>query len=311
MDSAASLLQAVSFLCRDSDGRLLVRDISGTSRSCTLEPGLPEAAAQARDSGKPAQVRVVDDNGVASDMLLQPCCGTAVEGLLLDVSMIGTMQSRSLENLVNQIAHDVRNHSFTIGLQAEMGIRRAAGNVDLKGHFDAVLRQVDTLKGYLEKLLAFGRPVQVTVAALDPVAFVREQVQRFQFTWEPTSPPLSITVETVDLPAQVSWDARAVGAALAVLLDNAVRATPKVASVIVRVVGTENRVRIEVRDTGPGIPAQTLAKLATPMAVRRAGGAGLGLAIARKMAQAHGGTLTLDSGPEGTVARLDLPRNAA
>jgi signal transduction histidine kinase len=47
------------------------------------------------------------------------------------------------------------------------------------------------------------------------------------------------------------------------------------------------------------------------MAVRRAGGAGLGLAITRKIAEAHGGRLELASTGAGTTARLVLPRQAA
>jgi nitrogen-specific signal transduction histidine kinase len=50
-----------------------------------------------------------------------------------------------------------------------------------------------------------------------------------------------------------------------------------------------------------------LSKLALPMAVRRAGGAGLGLAIARKMVEAHGGRLELASSAAGTTARIVLP----
>lgn len=308
MDSAATLLGAISFLIRDADGCLHLRAIKGSTRPCTLEPELAEATVQARSSGSPARVRVSCGDGQVHDMLLLPGVDGIAAGVLLDVATIATAQAQTLENLVNQIAHDVRNHAFTIGLQAEMGVRRAAGNADLKGHFDAVLRQVDVLKGYLEKLLAFGRPVHLAPTQVDLTAFVHEQVQRFQFGWEPAAPPLAISVATEGDPGRVCWDARSVGVVLAILLDNAVRATPRVASVNVKVTGEPLRVQIEVRDQGPGIPDETLVKLATPMAVRRAGGAGLGLAIARKIVQAHGGSVTLDTGAGGTTARVVLPR---
>ena len=68
---------------------------------------------------------------------------------------------------------------------------------------------------------------------------------------------------------------------------------------------------LEVRDSGGGIPAEVLAKLAQPMAVRRPEGAGLGLAIARKIAEAHGGRLEIESGPQGTTARVVLPWEVA
>jgi signal transduction histidine kinase len=65
---------------------------------------------------------------------------------------------------------------------------------------------------------------------------------------------------------------------------------------------------IEIRDDGAGIPPETMSRLLVPMAVRRAGGAGLGVAIARKIAALHGGELRLSSSPQGTTARLTLPR---
>lgn len=95
----------------------------------------------------------------------------------------------ALENLVNQIAHDVRNHAFTVGLQAEMGMRRAGSAPEIKAHFEAVLHQVDALKHYLEQLLLFGRPIRLALTSVDLVALVREQVQRLQFGWDPNAPP--------------------------------------------------------------------------------------------------------------------------
>ena len=129
----------------------------------------------------------------------------------------------TLETLVNQIAHDVRNHAFTMGLQAEMGIRRAGNAPEIKAHFEAVLRQVDALKHYLEQLLLFGRPIRLTLTSVDLVALLREQVQRLQFGWDPNAPPFEVKVETEGQLRRGSWDPRALSHALLALLDNAVR----------------------------------------------------------------------------------------
>jgi signal transduction histidine kinase len=69
------------------------------------------------------------------------------------------------------------------------------------------------------------------------------------------------------------------------------------------------RVRIEVLDNGPGIPASVHAKLFQPFATAaRSGGSGLGLAIARDLARAHGGDIVLVStGEDGTVLRIEIP----
>jgi len=67
--------------------------------------------------------------------------------------------------------------------------------------------------------------------------------------------------------------------------------------------------RLVLADNGPGLPERARAHLFQPFSgSARLGGAGLGLPIARELAQAHGGDLTLVStGPEGSVFELRLP----
>jgi signal transduction histidine kinase len=213
----------------------------------------------------------------------------------------------ALENLVNQIAHDVRNHAFTMGLQAEMGLRRSTAAPEIKAHFEAVLRQVDALKHYLEQLLLFGRPIKLTPTAVDLVALVREQVQRLQAAWDPNAPPPEVAVKTEGQLRPGSWDPRALAHAFMAILDNAVRSATPPPPVSATVRGNDTSAVVEIQDAGPGIPPDVIAKLTVPMAVRRAGGAGLGVAIARKMVEAHGGELELVSSGAGTTVRIALP----
>ena len=209
--------------------------------------------------------------------------------------------------LVNQIAHDVRNHAFTMGLQAEMGARRSADAPEIKAHFDAILRQVDALKRYIEQLLLYGRPVTLTPTPVDLASLVREQVQRLQFGMEPGSPSPDIRVEVEGEVQRGCWDQRALAHALMAVLDNAVRSAHPSPPVVVTVHGDSHCAMVEIRDAGSGISPEVMAKLTVAMAVRRTGGAGLGLAIARKMVEAHGGRLELVSDDGGTTVRLTLP----
>jgi signal transduction histidine kinase len=67
-------------------------------------------------------------------------------------------------------------------------------------------------------------------------------------------------------------------------------------------------VEIEVRDTGPGIPAERLARIFDPFFTTKERGTGLGLAMAQEIAQEHGGQLFCDSAPgRGTAFTLRLP----
>lgn len=79
--------------------------------------------------------------------------------------------------------------------------------------------------------------------------------------------------------------------------------------IVVSAVREMDRVSIDVRDSGPGIPEQVRARLFQPFAgSARSGGSGLGLAIARDLAHAHGGDIELVStGDEGTLFRVTIP----
>jgi signal transduction histidine kinase len=105
-----------------------------------------------------------------------------------------------------------------------------------------------------------------------------------------------------------------VAAALAGLLDNAIRATPQHGTVELGAEQDGPLVRLVVRDRGPGVSAALLADPGRPFAVdgsaltRKRDGLGLGLAIARLAAERHGGRLVLRARPGGGIeAAIELP----
>ena len=95
------------------------------------------------------------------------------------------------------------------------------------------------------------------------------------------------------------------------LIQNAIRHTPPDGSVTVRAEGVDGGVEIEVADTGSGIDRDARARVFEPFfradASRHAPGAGLGLAIARAIVEAHGGAIWLEDAPAGTRVRFRLP----
>jgi two-component system, OmpR family, sensor histidine kinase BaeS len=108
---------------------------------------------------------------------------------------------------------------------------------------------------------------------------------------------------------ELEVDAVRIGEVLANLLSNAVRHTPRGGSVAVTAEPSAAGVRFAVSDTGPGIDPRDLPHVFDRFVKSAAsGGAGLGLAIARSLVEAHGGTITADSAPgRGTTMRFELP----
>ncbi len=147
-------------------------------------------------------------------------------------------------------------------------------------------------------------------------ASVGEIVQRvttsFRARAEAEEVRLEVAVEEA-LPT-VAVDRVRIEQVLANLVDNAIRHTPPGGQVVVAASQTAGSIRVEVTDTGPGIPSEALPRVfdrlyrVDPSRDRETGGSGLGLTIARQLVEAHGGAIRAES-VEGMGSRFgfDLP----
>ena len=147
-------------------------------------------------------------------------------------------------------------------------------------------------------------------------ASVGEIIQRvttsFRARAEAEEVRLETTVEEA-LPT-VAVDRVRIEQVLTNLVDNAIRHTPPGGQVVVAASQVAGSIRVEVTDTGPGIPSEALPHVfdrlyrVDPSRDRGTGGSGLGLTIARQLVEAHGGAIRAES-VEGTGSRFgfDLP----
>ena len=115
----------------------------------------------------------------------------------------------------------------------------------------------------------------------------------------------------VSIPARVSADKDLLREAVANLVDNAVRVSPRGADVKLRVARGAAGPSIDVIDTGPGIEEDRLPRLFERFQ-RSDSGSGLGLAIARRVVERHGGTIRVHTKPgAGSTFTIELPEAAA
>jgi two-component system cell cycle sensor histidine kinase PleC len=125
---------------------------------------------------------------------------------------------------------------------------------------------------------------------------------------------LNLLVDAADLP-DIDADYRGLKQVVLNLISNAVKFTPEGGDIIVALSREDDdRVRVAVTDTGIGIAAEDLARLARPFEQvegqhsKTTQGTGLGLALTKSLIELHGGTLTIDSVPgRGTTVGFDLP----
>jgi signal transduction histidine kinase len=95
------------------------------------------------------------------------------------------------------------------------------------------------------------------------------------------------------------FDAKLLQRAVRNLIENALRASAGGGRVVVRVEQTDGFARIVVRDTGPGVPPELLPRIFDPYFSTHDAGTGLGLPIARRIAEEHGGAISARNRPEG------------
>jgi two-component system sensor histidine kinase BaeS len=137
---------------------------------------------------------------------------------------------------------------------------------------------------------------------------IRDTVAAFQS--QADSAAVALTVEAAEDLPWLELDPGRIRQVLSNLLGNALRYTPSGGVVSILYTQDERRALIEVRDTGPGIPEEELAHIFERFFKSTdSGGMGLGLAIAKHLVEAHGGTLTATSKLGlGTAMRVALPK---
>ena len=133
---------------------------------------------------------------------------------------------------------------------------------------------------------------------VDPGAIVREAAG---------SIPGEISVDTTRAPATWPLDAGRIREVVVNLVDNAVAA----GAPVVATVRTEGeRLVIEVSDHGPGVPVEDRERIFEPFHTGKTQGTGLGLAVARRVVESHGGTLSVLSAPSGgALFRAEIPES--
>jgi two-component system OmpR family sensor kinase len=177
----------------------------------------------------------------------------------------------------------------------------------------AIRRETEHMRELVETLLALARGDED--ASLDPEfcdlgAVAEEAVESARAV---AKDKVAIWYAPPERPIVVFFDRGRVRQAVSILLDNAVKYTPNGGRVAVAVHQSEEWAKVEVSDSGIGIPEDQLPlvfeRFHQADEARASGGAGLGLAIARQIAEAHGGRIEAKSSlGEGSAFTLLLPR---
>lgn len=238
------------------------------------------------------------------------------ELLAAQAEQVRSARLAAIGELAAGIAHETRNPLGAISHATET----LQGSLDLRGEdaelLEIIRREATRLNEIVSDFLVFGRPRPVALQATDLGALIKDvllaleqderchRAMRFDTVLDPALPRVPLDPHHM---SQVLWN----------LYLNAAQAMPQGGvlhsrAALERAPDGNASVTLEISDTGPGIPSEVAGRLFEPFFTTKPDGTGLGLPIARRIVEEHGGTLTVGPGPTGgALARIRLPLREA
>lgn len=207
------------------------------------------------------------------------------------------------------IAHEIRNPLMSIKLLVQATVERRGGGVFKSRDLEVLEEEIVRLEHIVSGFLDFARPPRPDPRPVD----VKELAERVADGVRARSElqAVRVRVEAASGPAVVSADPNQLRQILFNLLFNALDAQPQGGHVTVRVgrdpEAETPEVLVAVEDGGPGLPAELGERVFEPFVSTKESGLGLGLSICKRIAETHGGRLTVASSDRGATFTLRLP----
>jgi heavy metal sensor kinase len=212
------------------------------------------------------------------------------------------------------VSHELRTPVAGILSTIEVLLRKERSAIELREAHEDNLEIARSMESMIERLLLLARMDAGKASPVRRPASLTALVREVLDAAGPEAQKRNIRLsQDVDAELRADIDPDQIRIALGNLVDNAVRYNRPAGSVTVGARRSPEGIVIEVRDSGTGIPADQLSLVfdrfhrVDPSRSGETGGCGLGLSIARKIVEAHGGRMSASSGPSGSVFTIILP----
>ncbi|MFQ5784166.1 MAG: ATP-binding protein [Alphaproteobacteria bacterium] len=242
-------------------------------------------------------------------------------------ALLVAQRTAAWADVARRIAHEIKNPLTPIQLSAERIKRKYLKEIRTDPETfttctDTIVRQVGDIGRMIDEFSAFARMPAPVFKAENVIELVRQAI----VLQEVAHPEIAFVLDAPEAPVMVRCDGHQVGQVLTNVLKNAAesidgRSPPAKGALEPGRVGVtielgDDRVVVEMRDNGRGLPAEPRHRLVEPYVTTRTKGTGLGLAIVKKIMEDHGGELVLDDHPDGgacvrLIFVVDEPASAA
>ncbi|MGM0427764.1 MAG: sensor histidine kinase, partial [Thermodesulfobacteriota bacterium] len=212
----------------------------------------------------------------------------------------------SIGRAVSEIAHDMKSPLMAIGGFTSQVSRKLSAKDPNRKKLDLVVNETSRLESMVKEMLDFSRPVQLQTRMENLNRLAEECIE----ISAPVAEDHGVKIKTEfdpELPSQ-SLDEYRIKQVIMNLITNAIQASPPGKTVWVRTRKGKHEAALDLSDSGCGIKEEDQEKIFEPFFSTKKEGTGLGLAIVKKIAEAHGGEISLYSNPEeGVTFSVRLP----
>lgn len=299
----------------------------GLDDKAGIDVFLAKAQAQDRDI-RPIQTRYFRKDGrtlhlnISASLLIEYQKVFGIMVMITDVTHIIELHERekeilqernrlakerfeSLQNLAAAIAHQIRNPIVSIAGFANLLLKKANENKDLKEYLEVIVSSGKRLEEIVKAVSDYNALCSKDANPQPVTDVLDECVERFARSGGPAGPDLRVDAE----PAMLELDKTAFCVALLEILVNAREAANgKTAEISITGRLQDGLYRLDIHDHGPGMAEDVLPYVKDPFFTTKAVGVGMGLTRAEKVIGEHHGRLSLENAPEGgTVAVITLP----
>ncbi len=207
------------------------------------------------------------------------------------------------------VAHGIQNPLAAISSSTEFMLEMGRMDADARSRAEDVLAECNRLSRRVRRLLTFASLPENDRALIEFAPIIREVVHEMSPRFEQKGIRVNLEIDPKSI--LITADRDEIASILIELLSNALDHTPTGGQVYLKSKSAIGFVELDVADSGRGVPTATVPHIFDLFFTTRAGGTGVGLAWARRVAQSVGGTLQLvDSVHTGATFRLRLPISA-
>ena len=244
-----------------------------------------------------AAILTVGILGMATIFYLQQSHLKKVTSLEAEISRQARLSE--LGNLAATVAHEIRNplNSVSMGLQRLKSEFTPTQDPDDYNRFlDLMQGEVRRLNSIVEQCLSLTRPLNLKLEEISVKEFLDELATLVAGDAHASNVKMDLQVSATLPPLRA--DRNYLKQLLLNLILNGIQAMPRGGTLTIDARPDKDFLQLTVTDHGTGMAPETATRIFEPYFTTKADGSGLGLSIARRIAEAHGGTITADSQPE-------------